>query len=162
MNDSNLKRRVFRALPLWYLCVVLLLLVQLLIALAWSFYGPLGNGPERFLDLVYGSPVSWIGNSFFEDRMSLGNAPLGMGLLLLVVILYAFLGGTIFFLLCKLYRRFSAGNTRCLFSVSRSFCSWFPPAEKAIRKNRRQRHRSEMPQPPQRPSSHWETGSNSK
>ena len=93
---------MFRALPLWYLCVVLLLLVQLLIALAWSFCGPLGNGLERILELVYASPVSWIGNAFFEDRMTLGNAPLGMGLLLMIVILYSFLGGTIIFLLCKL------------------------------------------------------------
>ena len=100
---------MFRALSVWYLCVVLLLLVQLLIALVWSC-GPLGNGLERFLDLVYGSPVSWIGNTFFEDRMSLGNAPLGMGLLLLVVILYAFLGGTIIFLICKLSSSFSRGK----------------------------------------------------
>ena len=33
--------------------------------------------------------------------MTLGNGPLGMGLLLLVVILYAFLGGTVIDLICK-------------------------------------------------------------
>ena len=95
MDHLSTNRRVFRALSLWYLCVVFLLLLQLLIVLAWSFFGPLGNGLERFFELVYASPVSLLGNSFFEDRMTLGNTPLGMGLLLLVVILYAFLGGTL-------------------------------------------------------------------
>ena len=102
MDGLNMNRRMLRALSHWYLCVVLLLLVQMLIALAWSFCGPLGNGLERILDLAYGSPVSWIGNAFFEDRMSLGNAPLGMGLLLLVVILYAVFGGTFIFLICMI------------------------------------------------------------
>ncbi len=110
MNDSNLHRRAFRALPLWFLCVVLLLLLQLLIALVWSFVGPLGNGSERILELVYASPASWLGNTFFEDRMTLGNAPLGMGMLFLLVIFYAFLGGTIFFLLCKLSSALSRGK----------------------------------------------------
>ena len=110
MDHLITNRRVFRALSLWYLCVVLLLLVQLLIALAWSFSGPWGNGSERFLDLAYGSPAAWIGNVFFEEQMSLGNAPLGMGLLLLVAILYAFLGGTIIFLICKLSSALSRGK----------------------------------------------------
>jgi len=125
VNDSNLHRRAFRALPLWYLCIVLLLLIQLLIALVWS-YGALGNGPERFLELVYGSPVSWIGNTFFEDRMTLGNAPLGMGLLILVIILYAFLGGTVICFVCKLSSALSRGKhalslfyfTLCLLLIS--------------------------------------------
>ena len=110
MDGLNMNRRMLRTLSFWYLCVVLLLLVQMLIALAWSFYGPLGNGLERILDLAYGSPVSWIGNAFFEDRMSLGNAPLGMGLLLLVVILYAFLGGTFIFLICMISSALSRGK----------------------------------------------------
>ena len=68
----------------------------------WSFIGPFGNGLERFIDHAYCSPVSWIGNAFFEDQMTLGNVPLGMGLMLLIVILYAFLGGTVIYLICKL------------------------------------------------------------
>ena len=102
MDRLSTNRKVFRELSHWYLCVVLLLLIQLLVALVWSFFGPLGNGLEHFLELVYVSPVSWIGNAFFEDRMSLGNAPLGMGLLLLVIILYAFLGGTVIYFICRI------------------------------------------------------------
>ena len=86
----------------WYLCIVLLLLLQLLIMLAWSFFGPLGNGMERFLEVAYGSPAAWIGNTFFDDRMTMGNAPLGLGMVLLIVIIYAFIVGTIIFFLCKL------------------------------------------------------------
>lgn len=110
VDHLSTNRRVFRALSLWYLCVVLLLLVQLLIALVWSFFGPLGNGLERVLDLLYVSPASWLGNMFWGDRMTVGNAPLGMGLFLLVVILYAFLGGTAVFSLCKLSSALSRGK----------------------------------------------------
>ena len=98
----NRRVRVFRGLAHWYLCVVLLLLMQLTVAVFWSIFGPSGNGLERFIDRTYISPVSWIGNTFFEEQMFLGNAPLGMGLFLLVVILYAFLGGTVVFLFCRL------------------------------------------------------------
>ena len=89
-------------MSLWYLCVVLLILLQLMIGLLWSFFGPLGNESERFLDLAYGAPASRIGNVFFENQMTLGNAPLGMGLMLLVVIIYAFLGGTAVYLISRL------------------------------------------------------------
>ena len=102
MDHLSINRKAFRALSLWYLCVVLLLLLQLLIVLAWSFFGPLGNGLERVLEFVYVSPASRLGNMFWRDRMTLGNAPLGMGLLLLVVIAYAFLGGTVIFLICTI------------------------------------------------------------
>lgn len=100
--ELSLNRRVFRALARWYLCVVLLLLMQLTVAVFWSIFGPPENGLERFIDRTYISPVSWIGNTFFEEQMFLGNAPLGMGLLLLVIILYAFLGGTVVYLFCRL------------------------------------------------------------
>ena len=72
--------------------------------------GPLGNGLERFLDHVYSPPIVWIGNAFFEGQMTVGNVPLGIGLLLLVVILYAFLGGTIIYLICKLSSVLSRGK----------------------------------------------------
>ena len=110
MDHLSTNRRVFRALSLWYLCVVLLLLIQLLVALVWSFFGPLGNGLERVLENLYVSPASRIGNMLFEDRMTMGNAPLGMGLFLLVVILYAFLGGTAVFLICRLSFTLSRGK----------------------------------------------------
>ena len=102
VDRLNMNRRVFRELSHWCFCIVLLLALQLLIVLTWSCFGPLGNGLERFLELAYASPASWIGNTFFKDRMSMGNAPLGMGLLLLVVILYAILGGTLVYSICKL------------------------------------------------------------
>ena len=102
MDRLKLNRRMLRALSHWYLCFVLLLTVQLLIGLIWSFFGPLGNGFERIIELVYGSPASWLGKTFLEDRMTMGNVPLGMGLFLLVIILYAFLGGTVIYLICIL------------------------------------------------------------
>ena len=105
MDRLNMNRRVFQALLPWYLCVVLLLLTQLTVAVFWSIFGPPGNTLERILNRTYISPVSWIGNTFFEEQMFLGNAPLGLGLLLLVIILYAFLGGTI---VCLIYRISSA------------------------------------------------------
>lgn len=110
MDRSSSNHKAIRALSLWYLCVVFLLLIQLLVALVWSFFGPLGNGLERLLEFAYASPVSLIGNTLLEDRMTLGNAPLGMGLLLLVVILYAFLGGTVVFSLYKLLTMLSRGK----------------------------------------------------
>lgn len=42
--------------------------------------------------------------------MSLGNAPLGLGLLLLVVILYAILGGTIIYLIYIISSALSRGK----------------------------------------------------
>lgn len=93
---------MLRALSHWCLCFVLLLTVQLLIGLIWSFFGPLGNGFERIIELVYGSPAFWLGNTFFENQMTLGNVPLGTGLLFLVAILYAILGGTVIYLICIL------------------------------------------------------------
>lgn len=110
MERLNMNRKVFQMVAQWYLCVVLLLLLQLLIVLAWSFYGPLGNGMERFLEVAYGSPAAWIGNTFFEDRMTLGNAPLGLGMVLLVVIIYSFLVGTIIYFLCTLSSALSRGQ----------------------------------------------------
>lgn len=110
MDHLSTNRRVFRALSLWYLCVVLLLLIQLLVALVWSFFGPLGNGLERVLDLLYVSPASRLGNMFWGDRMTVGNAPLGMGLLLLVVIAYAFLGGTVILSIYKVSSALSRGK----------------------------------------------------
>lgn len=112
MESLNMNRRVrvFRGLAHWYLCVVLLLLMQLTVAVFWSIFGPSGNGLERFIDRTYISPVSWIGNTFFEEQMFLGNAPLGLGLLLLVVILYAILGGTIIYLIYWISSALSRGK----------------------------------------------------
>jgi hypothetical protein len=99
--EPSLNRRIFHALSHWYLCLVLLLALQLTAALFWSVFGSRGGGFERFLDLGYLNPAYRLGEMLFLGKqMSLGNVPLGLGLLLLVVILYAFLGGTI---VCLIY-----------------------------------------------------------
>jgi hypothetical protein len=110
MDCLNLNRKVFRALLLWYLCVVLLLMLQLAAALLWSIFGTRGGGFERFLDLAYMTPAYRLGETFFTEQMSLGNAPLGLGLLLLVVILYAILGGTIIYLIYIISSALSRGK----------------------------------------------------
>ena len=102
MDRLSTNRRLFRELPDWYLCVVLLLLFQLLTALFLSFAGPSETGLERLIESAYVSPANRLGNTFFEEQMVLGNIPLGMGLLLLIVILYAFLGGTVIYLIGRL------------------------------------------------------------
>ncbi len=118
MDRLSTNRRLFRELPDWYLCVVLLLLFQLLTALFLSFAGPSGTGLERLIESAYVSPANRLGNTFFEEQMVLGNIPLGMGLLLLIVILYAFLGGTVIYLIGRLSSALS-GRKQSLFF----FCS---------------------------------------
>ena len=105
MERLNLNRKVFQMVAQWYLCVVLLLLLQLTVALFWSNFGTRGGGFERFLDLFYLTPAYRLGKTFFAEQMSLGNIPLGLGLTLLVVIFYSFLGGTI---VCMIYSISSA------------------------------------------------------
>lgn len=100
--ENESQGRAIQGVVRWYLCIVLLLLLQLVVGLFLSFFEPSENGLERFVDLAYGSPASRIGNVFFENQMTLGNAPLGMGLMLLVVIIYAFLGGTVVYLISRL------------------------------------------------------------
>jgi hypothetical protein len=116
--ELSLNRRLFRTFSYWYLCVVLLLLFQLLTALFLSFAGPSGTGLERLIESAYVSPANRLGNTFFEEQMVSGNIPLGMGLLLLIVILYAFLGGTVIYLIGRLSSALS-GRKQSLFF----FCS---------------------------------------
>jgi hypothetical protein len=109
-SEKESQGRAFRGVVRWYLCVALLLLLQLVVGLFLSIFGPSENGLERFIDLAYSSPASRIGNVFFENQITLGNAPLGMGLMLLVVILYAFLGGTAVYLICIVSSRLFRGK----------------------------------------------------
>ena len=102
--ELSLNRRVFQALLLWCLCVVLLLLLQLTVVLFWTYFGTRGGGFERF---AYLTPAYRLGETFFAEQMSLGNVPRGLGLLLLVVILYACLGGTIVCQVCSISSAFS-------------------------------------------------------
>ena len=123
MDRLSTIRRLFRELSHWYLCVVLLLLFQLLTALFLSFAGPSGAGLERLIESAYVSPANRLGNTFFEEQMVLGNAPLGMGLFLLIVIIYSFLGGTTIYLIWKLSHMLRRGNhaVSLLVSVSALF-----------------------------------------
>lgn len=94
----------------WYLCVVIALAAQMLLLLVRSFLGP-GNGLDWIMDPVYADTAHRIGTLFFEERMSLGNAPLGLGLLFLTVMLYSVVIGTVFYPGYKLFVKRSAGKT---------------------------------------------------
>ena len=94
----------------WYFCVVSLMAAQVLLLLLWSFLGP-SNGLNRILDSVYGTTAHCIGTLFFEEQMSLDNAPLGLALLFLTAMLYSVVIGTVFCLGYKLFVKRSAGKT---------------------------------------------------
>ena len=110
MSTASRKSGFVRGMSRWYFCVVLAMAVQVLLLLLWSFLGP-GNGLDRIMDSVYADTAHFIGTLFFEERMSLGNAPLGLALLFLTVILYSVVIGTVFCLGYKLVVRRSAGKT---------------------------------------------------
>lgn len=99
-----------REMSRWYFCVVCLMAAQMLLLFLSSFLGP-GNGLDRIMDPVYADTAHFIGTLFFEERMSLGNAPLGLGLLFLTVMLYSVVIGTVFCLGYKLFVKRSAGKT---------------------------------------------------
>ena len=94
----------------WYFCVVIALAAQMLLLLVWSFLGP-GNGLDRIIDPVYADTAHCIRMLFFEEEMSLGNAPLGLGLLFLTVMLYSVVIGTVFCVGYMLFVKRSAGKT---------------------------------------------------
>ena len=94
----------------WYFCVVSLMAAQMLLLFLWSFLGP-SNGLNRILEPVYVPTAHCIGMLFFEEQMSLGNAPLGLALLFLTAMLYSVVIGTVFCLGYKLFVKRSAGKT---------------------------------------------------
>lgn len=120
MDTLAIRNRLFSELWLWFLYVVSLLALQLLILTAWAAFGPQSNRIlEHVFELAYAHPVLWLGNAFFEEeQMFLGNIALGLGLILLVVIIYAFLGGTVIYLIGRLSSALS-GRKQSLFF----FCS---------------------------------------
>ena len=110
MNTASPKSSFVREMSRWYFCVVLAMAAQMLLLLLWSFLGP-SNGLNRILDSVYGTTARYIGTLFFEEQMSLGNAPLGLALLFLTAMLYSVVIGTVFCLGYKLFVRRSSGKT---------------------------------------------------
>lgn len=104
----------------WYLYVVLLLFSQLVILTLFALFGIRANVSlfTKFIEFAYVRPVVWLVPVLFGDENHLGNVPLGMGLLLLIVILYAFLGGTVIYLIGRLSSALS-GRKQSLFF----FCS---------------------------------------
>ena len=95
----------------WCFCVVIAMAAQMLPLTLWSFTGP--NGLDGILDSVYVSTAHWIGMLFFEEQMSLGNAPLGLSLLLLTAMLYAVVIGAVIYLLYRLCVRFAPKKNSC-------------------------------------------------
>ena len=110
MRQSTPKSGFVREMSCWCLCVVIAIAAQMLLLLLWSFLGP-GNGLDRIMDPVYAVPAHGIGMLFFEEQMSLGNAPLGLALLFLTVMLYSVVIGTVFCLGYMLFVKRSAGKT---------------------------------------------------
>lgn len=110
MRPSSPNSGFIRKLSRWYFCVVIAMAVQMLLLLVWSFLGP-GNGLDRIMDPVYADTAHCIGTLFFEERMSLGNATLGLGLLFLTVMLYSVMIGTVFCVGYMLFVKRSAGKT---------------------------------------------------
>ena len=110
MSTASPKGGFVSGMSHWYLCVVSLMAVQVLLLLLWSFLGP-GNGLDRIMDPVYADTAHCIGTLFFEAQMSLGNGPLGLGLLFLTVMLYSVVLGTVFYPGYKLFVKRSAGKT---------------------------------------------------
>ncbi len=110
MSTASPKGGFVSGMSHWYLCVAIAMAAQMLLLLVWSFFGP-GNGLDRIMDPVYADTAHFIGKLFFEAQMSLGNAPLGLGLLFLTVMLYSIVLGTIFYPGYKLFVKRSAGKT---------------------------------------------------
>ena len=94
----------------WYFCVVVAMAAQMRLLFLWSSLGP-SNGLSRIMDPVYAVPAHGIGMLFFEEQMSLGNIPLGLALLFLMVMLYSVVIGTVFCLGYMLFVKRSAGKT---------------------------------------------------
>ncbi len=88
----------------WYLLVVLLLFSQLVILTLFALFGIRATAGlfTKFIEFAYVRPVVWLVPVLFGDENHLGNVPLGLGMLLLVVIIYAFLGGTVVYLIHRL------------------------------------------------------------
>ena len=110
MSTASPKGGFVSGMSHWYLCVAIAMAAQMLLLLVWSFLGP-GNGLNRILESVYVPTAHCIGTLFFEEQMSLGNIPLGLGLLFLTVMLYSVVIGTVFCLGYKLFVRRSSGKT---------------------------------------------------
>ena len=93
-----------RELSHWYFCCVSLMAVQMLLLLLWSFLGP--GSLDGIMETAYVSTAHGIGTLFFEEQMSLGNAPLGLALLFLTAMLYSAVIGTVFYAGNKLYDKY--------------------------------------------------------
>ena len=109
MSAASTNGGFVKEMSRWYFCVVSLMAAQMLLLLLWSFLGP-SNCLNRILDSVYGTTARYIGTLFFEEQMSLGNAPLGLALLFLTAMLYSVVIGTVFCLGYKLVFKRSAGK----------------------------------------------------
>ena len=110
MSTASPNNSLLKKFSRWYLCVVLAMAAQVLLLLLWSFLGP-SNGLNRIMEPVYVPTAHCIGTLFFEEQMSLGNAPLGLALLFLTAMLYSVVIGTVFCLGYKLFVGRSAGKT---------------------------------------------------
>ena len=105
MSTASPKSGFVKEMSRWYLCVVLAMAAQMLLLLLWSFLGP-SNGLNRIMEPAYVSTAHGIGTLFFEEQMSLGNAPLGLALLFLTAMLYSAVIGTVFYAGNKLYDKY--------------------------------------------------------
>lgn len=96
MDRLTANRMVFRELLLWHLWVVLLLFSQLVILTLFALFGIRANESlfTNFIEFAYVRPVMWLVPILFGDENYLGNVPLGLGMVLLVVILYSVIAGT--------------------------------------------------------------------
>ena len=101
MSTASPNNNLLKKFSRWYLCVILAMGAQILLMFWGSILGP-SNGLDRIMDSVYVATSHWIGTMFFEERMFLGNAPLGLALLFLAVMLYSVVIGTVFYLVCWL------------------------------------------------------------
>ena len=110
MSTASPNGGFVRGMSRWYFCVVCLMAAQVLLLLWWSFLSP-SNGLNRILEPVYVPTAHCIGMLFFEEQMSLGNAPLGLSLLFLTAMLYSVVIGTVFCLGYKLVVKRSAEKT---------------------------------------------------
>ncbi len=93
----------------WYLYVVLQLFSQLVILTLFALFGIRANVSlfTKFIEFAYVRPVVWLVPVLFGDENHLGNVPLGLGMVLLVVILYSVIAGTGLYL----FRRYVSRET---------------------------------------------------
>ena len=110
MRQSTPKSGFFREMSCWCLCVVVAMAAQMRLLFLWSSLGP-SNGLSKIMDPVYAVPAHGIGTLFFEEPMSLGNIPLGLAWLFLMVMLYSVVIGTVFCVGYKLFVKRAAGKT---------------------------------------------------